>query len=138
MNKILLASHGPLATAMKAAAELFTGPTDRIESICAYVDEASMDVGVLIDAWLASRHVNDRWVVITDIFGGSVNNEFMVRMADGGFMLIAGMNLGLVIELACGLDRLSLENVEQSVEQSRAGIVFCNNLATAGGEDEEF
>ena len=43
MNKILLASHGYLAQGMKSSLEILMGTNDRIECLCAYVDDDSRD-----------------------------------------------------------------------------------------------
>lgn len=89
MNKILLASHGYLAQGMKSSLEILMGTNDRIECLCAYVDDDSRDVAALIDAWMETRDPADSWFVVTDIFGGSVNNEFIQRQTDGSFTLKA-------------------------------------------------
>ena len=52
MNKILLASHGYLAQGMKSSLEILMGTNDRIECLCAYIDDDSRDVAALIDAWM--------------------------------------------------------------------------------------
>lgn len=104
MNKILLASHGYLAQGMKSSLEILMGTNDRIECLCAYVDDDSRDVAALIDAWMETRDPADSWFVVTDIFGGSVNNEFIQRQTDGSFTLIAGMNLPLLVEMVTQLD----------------------------------
>ena len=91
MNKILLASHGYLAQGMKSSLEILMGANDRIECLCAYVDDDTRDVAALIDAWMETRDPADSWFVVTDIFGGSVNNEFIQRQTAGSFTLITGM-----------------------------------------------
>ena len=96
MNKILLASHGYLAQGMKSSLEILMGANDRIECLCAYVDDDTRDVAALIDAWMESKDPADSWFVVTDIFGGSVNNEFIQRQTAGSFTLITGMNLPLL------------------------------------------
>ena len=79
MNKILLASHGPLANGMKKTAEFLMGQNENVETLCAYVDEQSKDLPAMVEKWMNERNPEDQWVVITDIFGGSINNEFMSR-----------------------------------------------------------
>ena len=49
MNKILLASHGYLAQGMKSSLEILMGTDDRIECLCAYVDDDSRDVAACMD-----------------------------------------------------------------------------------------
>ena len=46
MNKILIASHGPLANGMKKTAEFLMGQNENVETLCAYVDEQSKDLPV--------------------------------------------------------------------------------------------
>lgn len=106
MNKILLASHGYLAQGMKSSLEILMGTDDRIECLCAYVDDDSRDVAALIDAWMEAKDPADSWFVVTDIFGGSVSNEFIQRQVDGSFTLITGMNLPLLVEMVTQLDSL--------------------------------
>lgn len=138
MRKLLLASHGPLAGAMRETLQLFCGKDPRIKVLCAYVDEDSMDVNGLIDLWERSREAGDQWIVITDIYGGSVNNAFMERLADDSLRLVAGMSLPLVLEVFSQLDTLddaALAALVSSVCQK--GVVLCS-LPDSAGEDEEF
>ena len=139
MNKILLASHGYLAQGMKSSLEILMGANDRIECLCAYVDDDTRDVAALIDAWMESKDPADTWFVVTDIFGGSVNNEFIQRQAAGSFTLIAGMNLPLLVEMVTQLDTLDEGKAKAAVEGSRSFIQLCeaaNMLADV--EEEEF
>ena len=82
MRKLLLASHGPLAQSMRETVQMFCGEDSRIKVLCAYIDSASMDVDELIDFWEKTREDGDEWIVLTDIYGGSVNNAFMNRLSD--------------------------------------------------------
>ena len=43
MIKILIASHDRMASGMKASAEFFTGPCDRLTAIDAYTDEQDFE-----------------------------------------------------------------------------------------------
>ena len=67
----------------------------------------------------------DSWFVVTDIFGGSVNNEFIQRQTDGSFTLIAGMNLPLLVEMVTQLDSLDADKAKAAVEGSRSFIQLC-------------
>ena len=139
MNKILLASHGYLAQGMKSSLEILMGANDRIECLCAYVDDDTRDVAALIDAWMESKDPADTWFVVTDIFGGSVNNEFIQRQAAGSFTLIAGMNLPLLVEMVTQLDALDEGKAKAAVEGSRSFIMLCEAAdMLADVEEEEF
>lgn len=138
MNRILLASHGPLARGMKETLAMLAGENDRIEVLCAYVDERSRDVSKLIDDWESNLTPDDWWIVVTDVFGGSVNNEFLLRLAHGSFALVAGMNLSLLVELSITLDTLDEETLERAIESSRDSIRRCQLMSSHDEEDEDF
>ena len=59
MNKILLASHGPLANGMKKTAEFLMGQNENVETLCAYVDEKSKDLPEMIEKWMNERNPED-------------------------------------------------------------------------------
>lgn len=139
MRCLLLASHGPLASAMKETLQLFCGPDDRVKALCAYIDDASMDVNGLIELWEASRVPGDEWVVVTDIFGGSVNNAFMNRLSDASIQLVAGMSLPLVLELYAKLDTLDGKGrIAELVSQVACDGVRLCSLPEESSEDEDF
>ena len=112
MIQILLASHGPLAEGLKETAEYVLGKKDNIHTLCAYRDEASMDLDSLAE----------RWMVLTDAFGGSVSHAFMNRLSKGGFYLMAGMNLPLLMELAVCEDRPDEGGMERILADARDSI----------------
>ena len=70
-------------------------------------------------------------VVLTDILGGSVNNEFMGLLDKYNFHLITGLNLALLFEVVtCPAEDLTA-NLPSIVEQAREHIVLCNELVEA-------
>lgn len=138
MNRILLASHGVLASGMKQTLQLFVGESDRIEVMCAYVEDDMRSVVERIDEWNAQRSPEDWWIVVTDIFGGSVNNEFFARKANDTFALIAGMNLGLLVELSTMLDRIGPEDLGGLVARNRESILLCEKIEPTTCDIEDF
>lgn len=138
MNKVLLASHGPLAEAMKTTAEFLMGKNDSVHSLCAYIDESAMDLPKMVDDWQKQRRPEDSWVVVADVFGGSVCNEFMSRAAADDYYLIAGMNLALVLSLWPETECLKEERIREIVEDGRNAIVYCNELLNREQEEEDF
>ena len=132
MEEFLLASHGSLARAMKETAAFLLGTNENVHCLCAYVDEASMNLEQMVGEWAAGRKPEEHWTVITDIFGGSVNNEFMKYAGDPGVNLVAGMSLPLVIGLGPDAIRAVLAQV-------RSSIVYCNDrMEKQDMEDEDF
>jgi Phosphotransferase system, mannose/fructose-specific component IIA len=136
--KIILASHGELAKGMKQSVELIAGKQENLEAFCAYTENdynLQLQVSSLMD-----REAGEL-IVITDIFGGSVNNEFMRYLRRGNLSLIAGMNMAIVIELLTKINSGgSIEElIKEAIKTSKESITNCNDLIGMGSsiiEDE--
>ena len=118
MVKIMLASHGNLAAGMLSSAEMVFGKQDNVSVICAYVDGED-DVSTRIKGFIDSIAPDDSWIIFTDLFGGSVNNEFMKYISNPQIRLIAGMNLALVIT---AMSISEMKNNAAEVEEELLGI----------------
>ncbi|MCH1953180.1 hypothetical protein MCJ35_28660 [Enterocloster sp. OA13] len=139
MEQFLLASHGSLARAMKETAAFLLGANENVHCLCAYVDEASMNLEKMVGEWVTGRKPEEHWTVITDIFGGSVNNEFMKYTGDRRFNLVAGMSLPLVIALLNHPDAVDPDTIRAVLAQVRSSIVYCNDMVENQDlEDEDF
>ena len=111
----------------------------KIYTICAYVKEG-ITLESQINELFDSFPEDDEMIVVTDIFGGSVNNEFMQRLQNRRFWLVSGMNLPLVIQLAMAEDGGCIsESIKEALETGREMICFCNPMVeVASKEQEEF
>ena len=134
MTRIVLASHGRLADGMKDTLSFILGDLPNVSTICAYVDQ-DVSLRSQIDQMFAEFSPEDAVVVVTDIFGGSVNNEFMALLGEKDFILVAGMNMPTLVELVSE-DEPTVEGVQSVVERGRQSILVCNGLAS--DESEEF
>ena len=126
MVKIMLASHGNLAAGMLSSAEMVFGKQDNVSTrIKGFIDSIAPD---------------DSWIIFTDLFGGSVNNEFMKYISNPQIRLIAGMNLALVIT---AMSIVEMKNNAAEVEEELLGIAdsvinFCSRTGIDSLEDDEF
>lgn len=136
MQRYLLASHGHLAAGMKEALSLIGGSEHNVDVICAYCDD-NTDLKQQIADVFAGYDPNDEVLVISDVFGGSVNNELLTLLPSERVKLIAGMNLALVLELVISGDT-SDEAISSAVKSASEAIVYCNPLMAADDEDEDF
>ena len=134
MTRIVLASHGRLADGMKDTLSFILGDLPNVSTICAYVDQ-DVSLRSQIDQAFAEFSPEDVVVVVTDLFGGSVNNEFMALLGERDFVLVAGMNMPTLVELVSE-DEPTVEGVQSVVERGRQSILVCNGLAS--DESEEF
>lgn len=135
--KIIVASHGTLASGLKNSAELIIGEKDNIVEICAYVDP-NIDYQVLIKSVVESHdYIEEKLVVLTDILGGSVNTEFLKYINDYEFLLVSGMNLPLLIELALKSDVSDIE-LKKIVQESKENMKLFSKLSLSDIDDDDF
>ncbi len=73
---LYFASHGSFANGLLNSVELILGKQPDIHTLCAYVEE-EVDLTQQVEALVARFPAQDELIVITDIFAGSVNNEFV-------------------------------------------------------------
>lgn len=125
MRRIVLASHGELANGMKDSVEILVGDVPNVYSICAYTNGID-DVEEQIDALFSSFDNDDEIIVITDVFGGSVNKAFMKKLDSYKFWLISGMSLGLVIQMIIGPENNTEESITSVIDSAKNNIIFCN------------
>ena len=82
----------------------------------------------------------DDIIIMTDMFGGSVNNELLELCKIKNCHLVTGMNLLLVIGLCLGSEEEPIdEQIHRLVEEAKTGIIYCNELnSDSEFENEEF
>lgn len=137
-RKLILASHGNFASGILSSLELICGKNDKITTIDTYMTadyNLSEEIKVLMDL-----NKENELIVVTDIFGGSINNEFLNYIYTPNFYLVAGMNLPLLIELMTQLEFADSipEMIKQSLVNSTPTIQFCNETIQNETEEEEF
>lgn len=118
MKKILVASHGHLATGIQSSVQILTGMADQITAIDCYVDES--DFTPKIEEFIESVGPEDEGVIFTDIYGGSVFQKVVLLEPEKrGIVHVTGMNLGLVIETLISCEPVSAESLGKSIELAR-------------------
>ena len=77
-------------------------------------------------------------ILLSDMFGGSVNSMMYLFLNRPNTMLVTGVNLALVIGLIVGKDSLTRESVEELIGQSREAIriVELEEESGDGGTDK--
>lgn len=133
MRKFLLASHGNLAVGMKNTVEMIAGARENIQAIGAYTEEIP-DVKTYMDAYMKNRNEDDELVIITDLLGGSVNNEMAQYRTFPNVYIIAGMNAALVLNLVLGEG--SIESlIAESIQAAKEQISYMKKEETSAEED---
>lgn len=109
MRQLVIATHGKFASGLKHAYELITGDQSVI-ALDTYLDE-SFDLQASVSQLLDSLSDHEV-IVLTDVFGGSVNNEFMQYIQQPNLYLVTGVNLPLLIEIGS-----QISNTSKSIEE---------------------
>lgn len=137
MNQIILASHGGMSAGVKSTLELILGEVENVHVVATTRDETE-------PITTATRRLLDRFdaadavYILTDVLGGSVNNDMLGLMGDyPGATVLCGMNACLALLLASSEERLSAEELDDILNQARSQIVNCNELLKAAQQDEE-
>lgn len=137
-KKIVLASHGNFASGILSSLQIICGENQAVEALDCYVTK-DFDLTKTV-AQLMKEHTDKELIVVTDIFGGSVNNEFSTYIERSDFYLIAGLNLPFLIELTTKLafadstERL----ITEALHEAKASIQFCNETFNKKIAEEDF
>ena len=137
MLKIFLSSHGHMASGIKSSLDILIGNTDKITVFDAYVDEKN--VQDVLDDFYKTVGEDDEVLLLSDLYGGSVNQVMFTYLNRPNTRLVSGVNLALVLELAIK-ETISDSELEELVETSRMmmKIVKIEALADDNDSDEFF
>lgn len=136
MLKIFLSTHGKFASGIKNSLEILCGSNDRLTVFDAYVSDAVLEDA--LDAYLEEAGEEDQIVLVSDLFGGSVNNTMIRYLTRPNTYLLTGINLALVLELIL-MEEVSQESLDKLVFESREAMkqITAEELSGAGEKEEE-
>lgn len=143
MVHIVIATHGYFAKGILDSIKLICGEQENITYFCAYVDGESMEDGDSeitnkLENLLDSFPKEDEVVVLVDLLGGSVCNEFIKLTGRRPFHLIAGLNLGLLMQFVFTSEELTKEKINEIIGEARQSIVYVNDLVESDDEMGSF
>ena len=127
-RRIIIATHGTFAEGIKASLKIIYGDVSEIECICAYVEPSIDYQKVFRDAVARNDYATTELVVVTDVLGGSVNNEFMELLGEYPFHLVTGLNLGLLLGIVCAPVGQTPDQIRETVNEAGKTLVYCNDL----------
>ena len=86
---------------------------------------------------------DDQFIVLADIFGGSVCNQCLEQLSGfGNVKLVSGLSMGLALSVLSGLDGTPESLVEQAVLEAREGTKLVDLISADApvdnGEDDFF
>lgn len=125
--KVLLVSHAYMAKGVKSSVELILGPQENLYAMSAYVDQDIPFEKEIKD--FLSENTNEKIVILTDLLGGSVNNEIIQLVANmENVILVTGMNLIMVMSVLLATDDTIDEQIDDIIDGSKNGILRCSQV----------
>ncbi|MGX7014476.1 PTS sugar transporter subunit IIA [Vagococcus silagei] len=134
--KVILASHGQLASGLKSSIEIILGQQEHLYALDMYIDEETLEEKV--QSILARTDKDEKVTVLTDVFGGSVNQK-MIKLFDlNKVNILTGMNLPMLLELlTANLDELDSTKINRIIASTKDQVIYVNDyLATDDDEDD--
>lgn len=142
MKRMLIAGHARFAEGLLSALSLIMGEQKDITCINAFVTEIPLEKQ--IDDFTASLSEGDQALIVTDAFFGSVNQKLMEKKMASEMLknslMVTGVNLPLILELATFLDGPELitkEQLDQTVRQAGEQLKVVN-LFYDGDDADDF
>mgnify|MGYP002869202299 CR=1 FL=1 len=117
--KVFLASHGHLASGMASSIEILMGKQDNLTTFDAYIEGQSDTVDEHVEAFLASTGPEEVKILLSDIYGGSVNQILMKYIDTPNTYLVSGVTLSILLELLTKDDDMTREDLEEVVSGAR-------------------
>lgn len=118
MLKVFLASHAHLASGLKSSLLIFMSECPNLTTYDAYTDGDSTTVQEHLDAFYETVEEDDEVLLLSDIYGGSVNTVMCGYLDRPNTRLVTGVNLAFLIEVMAE-DTLSDERLDQVIQNSR-------------------
>ena len=139
MRQFIVASHAHFASGIVESIGLLSGERENVHALSMYVDgneDLTKEAAAVLDGFAA----DDEVVVCTDLFGGSVNNEFTkIVQTRPNTYLIANMNLPLLIQLLFSDQEAPADQVIREIlAADDTRVKFVNDLLTDADDEEEF
>lgn len=120
MNNILIVTHSTLAEGFYNSTKFLSGKTDDLTFINAYVDDS--DWTKKVEKWLSNQNEVSNAVVMTDLYGGSVNQKMTLLLKEYHFTLITGINLPIVLSMVLEPGELTSTRIIELVKEAKSSL----------------
>ncbi|MBF1099098.1 hypothetical protein [Solobacterium sp.] len=121
--KILVIGHGRFAEGIKSVANIIVGDLSEVTFMNTYVDD--IDFHVELDNYFSK---NNNVLVLTDLFGGSVNQAIIQYITKVNINIITGINIPLILEILLSNTIGNDLDFRQIIFSAKEQIVFVNDM----------
>jgi fructoselysine and glucoselysine-specific PTS system IIA component len=127
IRHFIIASHGKFAEGIMDSVRLISGEVEHVRCFCAFTNPED-NLEEKVDQYLSEYAEDDEIVVVADMLGGSVCNEFVRHLTRPNLHILAGMNLGLLLELFIHRNEPVPGMIEAAVNFAQTSVCYCNRL----------
>lgn len=135
-RKVVLASHGEFSKGLKDSLKMILGEAaDEVRAYSLYPGENAVDFKEELEKEIRQSE-NMEYVILTDVFGGSVCNALLPLTIYDNVKLFSGMNFNMAAEILMhGEAPLEAGGIEEILDTARNGIC---HLVLEEQEKEDF
>lgn len=137
MRQYILASHGGFSKGIYESIKIIVGEQENVHLITAFID-GNNDIEMLVKEMFDTINEDDEIIVCSDVFGGSVNNEFMKYLNKRKYLyLITGMNLPLLMQLFLSVEEDTDKMIKEIVYSEDTKVKYCNEIIKLSNNEED-
>ena len=136
MLRLFIASHGSIASGMKSSLNILLGKSENVTVFDAYLDERNLKDE--LEKYFQSIPESDQVIMVSDLYGGSVNQIMYLFLSRPNTFLIAGMNLALILDLAIRTESVNANQLTEIVQQNKEALRLVEITPTVTKEDDFF
>ncbi len=134
-RQVILASHGEFSKGLKDSLTMILGElAEDIRAYSLYPGGNALDFKEELEEEIRENAATE-YVILTDVFGGSVCNALMLLTGYENVRLFAGMNFNMAAEVLTGDMPLSEKAVEELLNTAREGVT---RVVLREEEEEDF
>lgn len=127
MRKYIVASHGNLASGLLSAAQMIIGDLQGISCFDLYDYHSPLEIYEEIDSIVRSN-IQNEILILTDLLGGSINNQLLSLCEFGNVQIISGVNLGILLEVYLASDSESVKELaHRAIDMGKKNIQLFNS-----------
>ena len=117
-KKIILVSHGQLSAGMLHSMQMIVGENPDISCMGMLPGEHYQPMVDAVEQQL-KEHPDTQYIVVADLLGGSVCNGMTALTGYSNMKLVAGMNMGLVVNLLLAPGALTDEEIDVLINEAK-------------------
>ncbi|PXY82469.1 PTS sugar transporter subunit IIA [Lactobacillus melliventris] len=138
MKQIVIISHKTLARGMAETVKFFAGNIENIHYLCAYEDGKNEFPIRELTNLINSFNEQDQVFLLTDLLGGSVNQNCSQLIKRKNINVITGVNLALVLSITLDpSNKLKKQKIQELIAQAKNQIVYMNDYESGNESDDE-